>query len=89
METNQTILFNIEKHDREIDRLEFFVKHLDGKLPTKPVKFSMSGGFEIQLELMDLELTALRKMFTCRLDAAKARRSKLVKDLYYGTQTTC
>ncbi len=82
-------MFNIEKHDREIDRLAFFIKHLDGKLPTKPVKFGFPGGFEIQLELMDLELSELRKMFTNRLEATKARRSKLVKDLYYGTQTTC
>lgn len=84
MMDNQTILFNIEKCDRDIDKLGFFLLYFQGDAPEKAVKLSTPGGTELMLSLFMNEETEIVKMIANRLEAQKARRAKLVKDLYYG-----
>lgn len=83
---NQTILFNIEKCDRDIDKLEYFIRYFNLTNATKPLKLSVPGISELQIELMTLETPPIVEMLVNRLEAVKAKRGKLIKDLYYGQQ---
>jgi len=80
---SKTLLFKIEKAERDADLVEHFLKYSRKDFEFLPLKLVMPGGMELRMELTLPEQRVLEKMLVHRLESLNAQKDETIRQLYH------
>ncbi len=80
---SKTLLFKIEKADRAVDVVEYFLKYIRKDAAFIPLVIKIPNGAELMLDLAIPEQQMLERMLVHRLESLNAQKDETIRQLYH------